>query len=196
MGASRRTSLLVSGAVCGALVLGAAGYTATAGTASSAPGSSRTSAPAQVPPPSALRKAAGQGMRAIDENVIGKEAAEAAAAECGAAREAGRAPSERCTVLQENLGTLGKARAGLERQAGSAQPDLAALTASTTDAVAATARLAREQDREHGGHDRHRDGGGLLGVVGGLVGGLVDTLGGVVQGLNGLVNGLLRALLS
>ncbi|MCA6096709.1 hypothetical protein LE181_31700, partial [Streptomyces sp. SCA3-4] len=120
MGASRKTSLLVSGAVCGALVMGAAGYTATAGTASSAPGSPRAGAAAQVPPPSALRKAAGQGMRAIDENVIGKEAAEAAAAECGAVREQGRAPSERCAVLQENLGTLGKARAGLERQAGSA----------------------------------------------------------------------------
>ncbi len=195
MGASRRTGFLVSGVVCGALVLGAVGYDATARPASSpssASDTSRTTVPAQAPPPAALRKAAGEGMRAIDANVIGKEAAEAAAAEGKAVREQSRAPGGRCAALEENLGMLDRARAGMERQAGAARPDLAALTTATTDAVAATARLAKEQERAHG---HGRDGDGLLSVVTGLVNGLVNSLNGVVSGLSGLVNGLLKAVL-
>ncbi|MEU7133644.1 hypothetical protein [Streptomyces sp. NPDC046261] len=197
MGASRRTSLLVSGVACGALVLGAAGYDATAGTMSSAAPVADTprTTVAQAPPPAALRRAAGEGMRAIDANVIGKEAAESVAAECKAVREQARARGARCAALEEHLATLGKARAGMERQAGATRPDLAALTTATTDAVAATARLAKEQARAHGDDGRGREGSGLLSAVTNLVHGLVNSLGGVVSGLNGLVDGLLKALL-
>ncbi|MEU4211810.1 hypothetical protein AB0F13_17695 [Streptomyces sp. NPDC026206] len=196
MGASRRNSLFVSGAVCGALILGAAGVNATAGTMSSAPGAPRTAVPAQVPPPTALRKAAGEGARAIDANVIGKQAAAAFAAECKAVREQGRAHSERCGALEEHLGMLGKARAGMEQQAGAARPDLTALTTATTDAVAATARLARDQARAEGEEDRAVEDGSLLSTVTGSVRGLVNSLGGVVRGLTGQVSGLLKGLLS
>ncbi len=86
------------------------------------------------------------------------------------------------------------------KRQGSGRPDLGAVTTATTDAVAATVRLAKERARSddgwgHGAHaDRGREGGGLVPVVQNLVGGLVTTMGGVVSGLNGLVNGLIGAL--
>ncbi|GAA3028694.1 hypothetical protein GCM10020000_01520 [Streptomyces olivoverticillatus] len=40
---------------------------------------------------------------------------------------------------------LGKARSGLAKEAAAPRPDLNAITTATTDAVAATARLAKDQ---------------------------------------------------
>ncbi|GHG53104.1 hypothetical protein [Streptomyces griseocarneus] len=222
MSASRRSRLLVTGAVCGALVLGVAGPTATAGPASPPPGSPGARV-ARPPAPEALRKAAGEGVKAIDDNVIGKQAT-AAVAEC----RAGRAPDAKrdgyCAALESHLGELGGARAGLARQAAAERPDVDAVTTATTGAVAAMARLAKAraehdrdhdddhgrdrdhgQDRDHGRerHDRHddRDGpgrngsNGLLGSVTNLVGPLVNSVGSVVGGLTSTVSGLLQSLL-
>ncbi|MFI9202338.1 hypothetical protein [Streptomyces sp. NPDC053048] len=202
MRASRRSSLLVTAAVCGALVLGTAAPTATAEPVAVGTDSTGARVAVRQPAPAALRKAAGEGVKAIDDNIIGKEAA-GALERCRPAQAPDAARLEHCSALEGHLGELRRARAGLARQAAAERPDLDAVTTATTDAVAATARLAKERADHEREHEHGHDGGGrgnngsngLLGVVTNLVGGLVNTLGGVVGGLGGLVNGLLRALL-
>lgn len=189
MGVPRRSGLLVSATVCGALLLGTAAPT-TAGTVSAPAGPSGVTAHVQAPSPDAVRKAAGQAMRAIDENAIGKEAAEEAAGCAALGPERSRAGH--CGVIRENLDALGRARAGLERQAGTGRPELRAVTLATTDAVAATVRLAKERADRDG--DRV-NGAGLVPAVQGLLSGLVNTLGSVVGGVNDLISGLVRGLL-
>ncbi|AZQ70337.1 hypothetical protein EKH77_03095 [Streptomyces luteoverticillatus] len=189
MGVPRRSGLLVSATVCGALLLGTAAPT-TAGTVSAPAGASGATAHVQAPSPDALRKAAGQAMRAIDENAVGKEAAEEAAGCAALGPERSRAGH--CGTVRDNLDALGRARAGLERQAGSGRPELRAVTLATTDAVVATVRLAKERAAHDGGRF---DGAGLIPSVQGLLSGLVNTLGGVVGGVNDLISGLVRGLL-
>ncbi|GAA2718168.1 MULTISPECIES: hypothetical protein [Streptomyces] len=197
MALSRRTGLLLSGTLCGALALGTAGWTATAYT-TQAPADA--AAPAQAAPaPDALRRAAGQGVRAIEENAIGKEAADVAAG-CAAAHQAQGPKAGSCAAVREQLDRLGRARAGLERQANSGRPDLGAITASTLDAVGATVQLAKERARSDDGWGHGRQGregpGGLIGTVQGLVTGLAGTMNGVVGGISNMVIGLVRALLA
>lgn len=202
MGASRKSRLLLSGAVCGALILGTAESTATADTVPSVARADGRAAPAPAPAhavtpsPEALRKAAAEGAKAIDDNAISHQARQALAA-CGSAHGANETRNRQCATLTEHLDMLGKARSGLAKEAAAPRPDLNAITTATTDAVAATARLAKDQaPPDNTRSSRARDGsGGLLSVASGLVGGLVGALGGVVSGLEGLVSGLLRALL-
>ncbi|MFD0385297.1 hypothetical protein ACFQ2B_32620 [Streptomyces stramineus] len=157
-----------------------------------------------VPAPGALRQAATEGARAIDDNAIGTAAGNTARA-CDAARAPGAEQRRSCAVVKEQLDGLNRARATLRHEAAQPKPDLAAITTATTDAVAATARLAKSgvapaapgkaASQLPAAH--HRDGGGgLLGVVTGLVSGLVGALSGVVGGLTDLVGGLLKGLLS
>ncbi|MCF3101680.1 hypothetical protein IPZ58_08805 [Streptomyces roseoverticillatus] len=211
MGASRRTALMVSGALCGALALGAAGTAgASAGYPPPKPPTSPTASKASAPSPESLRDAASGGARAIDRNVVGQRAAEALKA-CRAAGpgapetagEAQRGPS--CAQVEEHLGGLNRARAALAEEAAAAHPDLERMTTAATDAAAATAHLAKDgidvsrrgPSPGHGhGHERYDGGGpGLLALVTNLLGGLVNALGGVVGGLTGLVGGVLGGIL-
>lgn len=159
MSASRRSRLLVSGAVCGALALGVAGPTAMAGPASPPPGSSGSRV-ASPPAPEVLRKAAGDGVKAIDDNVIGKQAL-ADLSRCRAARPPEAGAGGYCAKVESHLGELGGARAGLARQAGAERPSTDAMATATTDAVAAMARLAKARAEHDRGDDhdrgRHRD---------------------------------------
>ncbi|MFF7726903.1 hypothetical protein [Streptomyces sp. NPDC008001] len=219
MGASRRTALMVSGALCGALTLGAAGSAvASAGFPPPVPPTSSAASKAPVPSPEALREAAGDGARAIDRNVVGQRAA-AALKECraagpGAAQRAGgaRRDGASCVQVKEHLEGLNRARAALAKEAATAHPDLERMTAAATEAAAATAHLAKDgvevsgrgRGPAHGhGHGHGRDhereqldgGPGLLALVTNVLGGLVNALGGVVGGLTGLVGGVLGGIL-
>ncbi|MGW1200171.1 hypothetical protein ACWD4B_30685 [Streptomyces sp. NPDC002536] len=198
MGASCRTRFFLASTVCGALALGTAHYTATA---VSAPpvrkpvAEQRHSVP--VPSPAALRSAAGDSMKAIDSNIITKESNDAAAA-CNNRVQRAEPERRRCAALQEHLGALGRARAGLSQLSTAEHPDVDAVARATTDAVAATARLA--QDREamrSGGREHPGDGaaGGLLGTLTSLVQPLVNSLSRLVGGVPSIINGLLAALL-
>ncbi|MEU8546411.1 hypothetical protein [Streptomyces roseoverticillatus] len=208
MGASRRTALMVSGALCGALALGAAGTAgASAGFPPPKPPTSPAAAKAPVPSPESLREAASGGARAIDRNVVGQRAAAALKAcrasglAAEAAGDAQRGPS--CTQVEEHLGGLNRARAALAEEAVAAHPDLERMTTAATDAAAATAHLAkdgvdvsRRGPAPGHGHERYDGGGpGLLALVQNLLGGLVHALGGVVGGLTGLIGGVLGGIL-
>ncbi|GGX86436.1 hypothetical protein [Streptomyces hiroshimensis] len=209
MGASRRTALMVSGVLCGALTLGAAG---SAGASAGFPPPMPPTTPVVLKPsaadPEALREAAAGGARAIDRNVIGQRAAEAVEECSAAAPEAGPAgdaeQGETCTALKGHLEELHRARAALAEQAKAARPDVKKMTTATTDAAAATAYLAKDgvdvsdlargPGRKGDRFDR-RESSGLLSVVTWLLGGLVHTVGGVVGGLAGLVGGVLQGIL-
>ncbi|MEH6376631.1 hypothetical protein V7793_20215 [Streptomyces sp. KLMMK] len=218
MGASRRTALMVSGVLCGALALGATG---SAVASPGFPPPMPPTAPLVTEPsaanPRAAREAAARGARAIDRNVIGRRAAEAVA-KCSAAATAEDAEQgETCARLQGHLKELRHARAALAEQSKAARPDLNKMSKATTDAAAATAYLAKDgvdvsdlarspghkgghKDGHKGGHkgDRYddHDSPGLLSVVTWLLGGLVSTVGGVVGGLTGLVGGVLLGILN
>ncbi|MBB5122988.1 hypothetical protein AF335_14250 [Streptomyces eurocidicus] len=209
MNLPRRTTLLVSGALCGALAVTTAA-TARPPAEAPTPAPARASAPpaeARVPSPEALRKAAAEGAKAIDSNFY-TQAARRILDECEQPQAAGARPGPSCVTVKKHLGALATARATLEQQSRAAAPDLTAITTATTDAVAATAHLAKggvtpadpspgrspaagPGARAAGGFVDGSD--GLLPVVTRLVGGLVNTLGGLVSGL---VGGLLRGLLS
>ncbi|WP_424889431.1 hypothetical protein [Streptomyces sp. XH2] len=213
MGASRRTALMVSGALCGALALGAAGTAgASAGFPPPKPPTSPAASKAPAPSPESLREAASGGARAIDRNVVGQRAAEALKAcrtagqgAAEAAGEARRGPS--CAQVEEHLDGLNRARAVLAEEAAAAHPDLERMTTAATDAAAATAHLAKDgvevskrgpsPGHGHGhGHERYDGGGpGLLALVTNVLGGLVGALGGVVGGLTGLIGGVLGGIL-
>ncbi|MGW2597450.1 hypothetical protein [Streptomyces klenkii] len=211
MGASRRTALMVSGALCGALALGTTG--SAVASAGFPPPTPPASPAAEAPSPESLREAAAGGARAIDRNVIRKRAAEAVkacrAAGPGAVEAAGGAQQGlSCTQVKEHLDGLNRARGALAREAAAAHPDLDRMTTAATDAAAATAYLAKDgvevsdrgrpPGRGHGphGHERYDGRGpGLLSLVTGVLGGLVFALGGVVGGLTGLVGGVLGGIL-
>ncbi|MCD9194649.1 hypothetical protein [Streptomyces albireticuli] len=216
----RRTTLLVCGTLCGALaVTTAATARPPAGAPATAGASAAPPAEARVPTPEALRKAATEGAKAIDSNVYTRSARRITD-ECEQPQAGAAKPGPSCANVKKHLGALATARASLEQQSRAAAPDLTAVTTATTDAVAATAHLAkdgvtpgaragarattRSGARAAGGPVARSAGGsvdgangsdGLLSVVTRLVSGLVNTLGGLVSGLDGLVGGLLRGLL-
>ncbi|MFE0042828.1 hypothetical protein [Streptomyces albireticuli] len=215
----RRTTLLFCGTLCGALaVTTAATARPPAGAPATAGASAASAAPpaeARVPTPEALRKAATEGAKAIDSNVYTRSARRITD-ECEQPQAGAAKPGPSCANVKKHLGALATARASLEQQSRAAAPDLTAVTTATTDAVAATAHLAkdgvtpgarattRSGARAAGGPVARSAGGsidgangsdGLLSVVTRLVSGLVNTLGGLVSGLDGLVGGLLRGLL-
>ncbi|MGK5549867.1 hypothetical protein ACSNOH_34895 [Streptomyces sp. URMC 127] len=206
MGASRRTALMVSGAMCGVLALGAAGAAAApAGFPPPVPPASPVAHKAPAPSPASLRDAAAGGARAIDRNVVGQRA-EAAVKECRAAGQeeeaAGEAGEELpCAQVEEHLAGLNRARAVLAQEAAAKHPDLEKMTRAATDAAAATAYLAKDgvevSDRGIApGHERYDGRGpGLLALVTNVLGGLVHALGGVVGGLTGLIGGVLGGIL-
>ncbi|MFC5724263.1 hypothetical protein ACFP1Z_29315 [Streptomyces gamaensis] len=131
---------------------------------------------AAAPAPEVLRKAATSTVKAIDNNLIRQQAA-AQTADCTTARQ----PAA-CQALTAPLGQLTRARTTLERQAASPNPDLRTITSATTDAVGATAEIAK---------DRH-DSRGLTSALADLVSWVVTP------GLNDVLFGaghLLKALL-
>jgi hypothetical protein len=206
MKSPHRTSLLLTSAVCGTLAL--ALTTATTGTTTATPVPEAPPVRAQAPAPDALRKAAVDGARAIASNPY-TQAARHIARACDAPQAAGPAqPAKTCASAKSHLGELSTAHNTLRQQSRAAAPNLDAITTATTDAVAATAHLAKDGikpelrapdavkgDAGRGGHHRRDGASGLLSVVTGLVSGLVSSLSGIVSGLSGLVTGLLQGLL-
>ncbi|MFF4403125.1 hypothetical protein ACFY2W_26385 [Streptomyces sp. NPDC001262] len=204
MGASCRTRFLLASTVCGALALGTAHYTATAVSAPPAQkpvAETRHSEPRHsvpVPSPAALRSAAGDSMKAIDSNSITKESNDAAAA-CNNRVQRAEPERRRCAALQEHLGDLGRARAGLDRLSTAEHPDVDAVGRATTDAVTATVHLAQDrQAMRSGGREHPGDGAasGLLGTLQSLLQPLVNSLGRLVGGVPSIVNGLTGLLAS
>lgn len=151
-----------------------------------------------APAPDALRRAAADAMKTIDNNAI-TAASTTAAQNCDAAQPTPQKDVRNCAAVKENLTKLTTARAALQQQSTAAAPDVNAITGATTEAVGATAQLARNDmsaapdTRNMNGHF---GGGGLLSVATNLVGGLVHALNPVVGGLTILVSDLLRALLT
>ncbi|MBP2401293.1 hypothetical protein SNS2_4713 [Streptomyces netropsis] len=198
MGATRGTSLFVVGAVLGSLALGTAGGTAAATARSAAPGTVDTAASA--PSADELRKAAGEALRAMDEDSTLQEAAETVR-RCSAAGLP-EEPGGDCAETRQHHDSLLRARADLEKQAAEQAPDHAAITRAAELADAARNELLARQagnGPEDGTRDGNRDGaadgvGGLLALVTSVVSGLLGTATGLLGSVTGLLTGLVSSL--
>ncbi|WP_370417826.1 hypothetical protein AB8O64_03665 [Streptomyces sp. QH1-20] len=196
MGATRGTSLFVVGAVLGSLALGTAGGTAAATARSAAPGAVDTAASA--PTADELRKAAGEALKAMDEDETLQEAAETVR-RCSAAPALPEEPGRDCVETEHHHDSLLRARAELEKQAAEPAPDRGVIIKAVELADAARNGLLARQPKS-GPQDGSRDGatdavGGLLSVVTGVVSGLLGTVTGLVGTVTGLLTGLVGGLL-
>ncbi|MEU5421707.1 hypothetical protein ACFY1P_34410 [Streptomyces sp. NPDC001407] len=204
MPAPRTTGLALVSAACGTVALVMTTSLATPAPAAP-PHVTKAAAAAPAAParavlaPDALRRAAADGVKAIDTNVV-TASANTAAQSCDAAQPAPQKDIRNCASVKEHLTKLNGARAALQQQATAATPDVNTIATATTDAVGATAQLAKNDiavtpdSRSMNG--AHFGGGGLLSVVGGLLHGLVGALRPAVGGLDALVSGLLTSLLT
>ncbi|MGW1071879.1 hypothetical protein [Streptomyces sp. NPDC002537] len=197
MNAPRTTGLVLAGAACGTVALALTGSFATPAPAAPPHAVARTNVTVPAAPtPEALRRAAVDGMSAIDTSDITKLAAGAAKA-CDAVQAPAQQNAQACTSVKEHLGALTTARATLLQQSTAAAPDVNAITAATTNAVAATVTLAKKDaivpktdaagptTRSVVDPNRGIDGfahGGLLGTVTNILRGAVGALGGLAGG--------------
>ncbi|MCC3769832.1 hypothetical protein [Streptomyces sp. UNOC14_S4] len=243
MNAPRTTGFVLAGAACGTLALALMGSFATPAPAApphaAKPAVAAPAQPAKVPAinpltptPEALRRAAVEGMSAIDTSEITKMAAGTAkACDMGqvpvvrqapgrqavvqAPAQANTRPSaQACASVKQHLGALNAARAALLQQSTAAKPDANSVSAATTDAVAATVVLAKDdeavpENRADGEVNRNAEAnrgidgynrGGLLGTVTGILRGAVGAFGGLAGGaligLGGLLHRLTGALVA
>ncbi|MEU2511898.1 hypothetical protein [Streptomyces syringium] len=196
MGATRGTSLFVVGAVLGSLALGTAGGTAAATARSAAPGA--VDPAASAPTADELRTAAGEALKAMDEDKTLQEAAETVK-RCSAAPGLPEEPGRDCAGTRQHHDSLLRARAELQKQAAEPAPDRAAITKAAELADAARSGLLARQTKS-GPQDGGRDGaadaaGGLPSLVTGVVSGLLGTVTGLVTTVTGLLTGLVGGLL-
>ncbi|MEV6673639.1 hypothetical protein [Streptomyces sp. NPDC051162] len=208
MPAPRTTGLALVTAACGTVALvmttslatpapaAPPHITKTAVTAPVAPAAPAAPAGLAAPAPDALRRAAADAVKTIDNNTI-TAASTSAAQNCDAAQPTPQKDVRGCAAVKENLTKLTTARAALQQQSTAAAPDVNAIAGATTGAVGATAQLAKNDigdtpNMRNGAHF----GGGLLTVAEHLLGGLVGALHPTVFGLEALVDGLLKSLLT
>ncbi|GAA0382623.1 hypothetical protein [Streptomyces blastmyceticus] len=210
MPAPRTTGLALVTAACGTVALVMTTTLATpapaapphitkaAVTAPVAPAAPAAHTASAVPAPDALRRAAADGVKAIDTSSV-TAAANTAAQSCDAAQPAPQKDVRNCAAVKQQLAALTTARAALQQQATAAAPDVNAIAGATTGAVGATAQLAKDDigiAPGARGMNGFHTGGGLLTVATRLVGGLVGALSPLANGLSFLVRGLLETLLT
>ncbi|MFI1800269.1 hypothetical protein ACH427_23360 [Streptomyces sp. NPDC020379] len=207
MPAPRTTGLALVTAACGTVALVMTTSLATPApaapphitkTAVTRPAAPAAPAGLAAPAPDALRRAAADAVKTIDNNAI-TAASTTAAQNCDAAQPAPQKDVRDCAAVKENLTKLTTARAALQQQATAAAPDVNAIAGATTGAVGATAQLARNDlsaTPDTRNANGHFGGGGLLSVATRLVGGLVEALHPAVYGVTALLDGLLRTLLT
>ncbi|RLU77436.1 hypothetical protein CTZ27_38060 [Streptomyces griseocarneus] len=227
MNAPRTTGFVLAGAACGTLALALTGSFATPAPAApphvARPAVAAPAQPAKLPAinpltptPEALRRAAVEGMSAIDTSDITKTAAGTMkACDAGQVPLVQQAPgrqavvqapaqvntrpnAQTCASVKQHMGALNAARSALLQQSTAAKPDANAVSAATSEAVAATVVLAKDDEtvpenrapESRADGDVNRNAEANRGINGFHHGGLLNTVTGILHGAVGAFGGL------